>query len=165
MKIYRLAQEELQPEEQAVGQVGYHPDEADHTTAPVNWDESDVQMLAPWNEKTVREFLSLPSDAIIYKSLVPISELREELAEETEDLSGEDDENTNSYDWSELQSRRTHPPPIVVTLKENGSLVINDGNHRVRFWSENGYLEAPVWVYDEKLTIYFRNKQGNGKKP
>lgn len=160
MKIYRIAEGEVRD----VTRIGYDPEEKTHTTAPVNWGESDIQMCAPWNENTVREFLGLPKKAVVYKSLVPINDLREELAEESEDLSGEDEEHMISYDWSELRSRRTCPPPIVVTLKENGTLVINDGNHRVRFWSENGYLEAPAWVYDEKLTFYFRNKQGNARK-
>jgi len=41
-------------------------------------------------------------------------------------------------------------PPIVVTKKQDNSFVINDGNHRVRIWMEQGYDMAPSWVNDEK---------------
>jgi hypothetical protein len=40
-------------------------------------------------------------------------------------------------------------PPIVVTRKADGSLVINDGNHRVDTWQKAGYDVAPAWINDE----------------
>ena len=156
MKIYQFSQlDEGVIEEPHY--TGYDPSDTKKTTAPVNWQEQDIQMLSPWNENKVREFLRLPKDAVVYKSLIPISNLREVLVEEDKEyLKGEDEEFSTSYDWSELQSRRTNPPPIVVTRKADGNIVINDGNHRVRFWSEYGYEEAPAWVYDELLTLYRR---------
>jgi hypothetical protein len=40
-------------------------------------------------------------------------------------------------------------PPVVVTRKADGSLVINDGNHRVDTWQKAGYDVAPAWINDE----------------
>ena len=40
-------------------------------------------------------------------------------------------------------------PPIVVTRKSNGTFVINDGNHRVTVWKNQGYDVAPSWINDE----------------
>lgn len=160
MKIYRIAidteEDEGEEDDESVPHyTGYDPNDTKKTTAPANWNEPDIQMNSIWSEKTVREFLRLPKSAIVYKSLIPLSSLREELVEEQAGgLEGEEEGFETSYDWSELQSRRTNPPPIVVTRKVDGNIVINDGNHRVRFWSENGYEEAPAWVYDELLTLY-----------
>lgn len=146
MKLYKITSKNDHPH-----YTGFDPNDVKKTTAPVNWQEPDIQMIAAWDENKVREFLGLPKSAIIYKSLIPISNLNEKLAEEDSGGLGEEE---SFYDWSELQSRKSNPPPIVVTRKSDGNIVINDGNHRVRFWSEKGYEEVPAWVYDELLTMY-----------
>ena len=156
MKIYKISQEvkeiEDSEEDSDISLVGISPNNSNRSCAPVNWNEKDIQMLRAWNEKTVREFLGLQEDSVIYRAFVDISNLSESLVEE-------DAEEDLAYDWSELSMGRTNPPPIVVTRKTNERLIINDGNHRVRFWRENGYLRVPAWVYDELITEYNRKNK------
>jgi hypothetical protein len=40
-------------------------------------------------------------------------------------------------------------PPLVITRKTDGSLEINDGNHRADIWNQQGHDVAPAWVNDE----------------
>jgi hypothetical protein len=42
-------------------------------------------------------------------------------------------------------------PPIEITRKIDGTIVVNDGNHRVDIWSKQGFDVAPAWVNDELL--------------
>jgi hypothetical protein len=150
MRIHRVSKEE-EPQEELL-RAGYHPDDADKSTAPADWDRDDIQMCSVWNENTVRKFLGLPRDAVVYKALIPLGDLRERLVEEEDPEGG-------TYDWSELNSRRTNPPPIVVIRKKDKTLSIADGNHRVRYWTERGYHDAMAWVYDELITDHFRAKK------
>jgi hypothetical protein len=53
-----------------------------------------------------------------------------------------------NYDWSEMQSQRSDPPPIKLMVRRNGKIVIVDGNHRINFWREGGYEYFPAWVID-----------------
>jgi hypothetical protein len=151
MKIWKIAQSEPCPEE-----YGYNLT-TDNRVAPVNWDEADIQMLKPWDEEVVKQFLGLPEEAIVYRTLADISDLNESLAEEEDDIEG-------GYDWSELQRMKSYPPPIVITRRKNDSIVINDGNHRVHFWREMGKDYIPAWCYDEKITEWIRSqKQADGE--
>jgi len=55
-----------------------------------------------------------------------------------------------SYPEDELQrSFGRGFPPIVVTREVDGSVVINDGNHRADIWREQDYDVAPAWVNDD----------------
>jgi len=130
--------------------LGLALDDPDANAPEVDWDARDIQISKPWSEAGVRKWLDLPPDAVIYKALVPLSDIDEKLVEEEDGGSEED------YDWSELQSRRSSPPPIVVTRKLNGNVEPADGNHRTRFWRNSEFEEAPAWVYDEIATAHFR---------
>lgn len=143
MKIYRIAQEQC-PQE-----YGYNITE-DKRVAPVNWNGKDLAMLKAWNKDVVREFLGLPSDAVIYTTLADVNDLNPILAE------NESAADNDNYDWSELQRRRSSPPPIVITRKKDGSVVINDGNHRAKFWIDSGKQYIPSWCYDELITEWER---------
>lgn len=149
-RSYLIASDESDSETYMCGYDIDDPNQKD--VAAVNWEEKDLQILAEWNEQTVKDFLGLPKNAIVYKSLIPLSDLNEKLAEEEDSLGGEDD-GFSAYDWSELRSSRTNPPPILITRTKDNKIVINDGNHRVRFWSQKGHQYAPAWVYDELLTL------------
>lgn len=145
MKIYRIAEEALENKPQ---EYGYNLT-SDPRVAVVDWNQVDLYG-GKWNESLVRSFLGLKDDAVIYQTLADISDLNESLVEEDnleEDL---------SYDWSELQSRRSNPPPIVITRKNNDTIVINDGNHRVKFWRESNKEYIPAWCYDEKITEWIK---------
>ena len=41
-------------------------------------------------------------------------------------------------------------PAPVVTINADGSTQVNDGNHRVRRFQEQGYEAIPAWVNDER---------------
>jgi ribosomal protein S18 acetylase RimI-like enzyme len=63
------------------------------------------------------------------------------------------------YDEEEYATPRSSGyPPIVVTRKADGSLQIEDGNHRVDTWQKAGYDVAPAWINDEML----RSKEQGG---
>ena len=143
MKIYRISKEEC-PDE-----YGYNLC-SDSRVANVNWNESDLYGV--WTEKSVKRFLALPDDAIVYKTLADISDLNESLVEE------DPNEDSGGYDWSELKMIRKSPPPIVITRKLDDTIEINDGNHRVRFWRENGKQYIPSWCYDEKITKWIMER-------
>jgi hypothetical protein len=56
----------------------------------------------------------------------------------------------DSYDWSELQWGNSEPPPVKIRINPNGSATILDGNHRIEWWREKGYDQAPAWIIDER---------------
>lgn len=71
----------------------------------------------------------------------------ETLAREMEARATED-----SYPEEEFSiSFKTAFPPIEVTRTVDGRLVVNDGNHRVDIWQQQGFDKAPAWVNDEML--------------
>ena len=100
MKLYRLAVKTTCPEE-----YGYNLS-SDNRVASVNWNEADLY-VGVWTEQSIKQFLHLPKEAVVYRTLADINDLNESLVEEDEDVGG--------YDWSELNSRRSSPPPIVIT--------------------------------------------------
>jgi hypothetical protein len=55
------------------------------------------------------------------------------------------------YAWDELQHSRSAPPPIKIRINKNGSTSILDGNHRISYWRERGFDEAPAWIIDERV--------------
>lgn len=151
MKIYRLSQVGQKPEEYGhnlTSDPSDSIDPSDPRVALVNWDEPDLYG-GTWDERRVRSFLGLDDKAVIYQTLADISDLNESLAEEMEEDPEFED---GGYDWSELQSRRSFPPPIVITRTKNDVIVINDGNHRVSFWRDMGKDYIPSWCYDQKIT-------------
>lgn len=153
MKIWKIAQENV-PDE-----YGYNIT-IDKRVAPVDWDESDIQINSPWTEETVRSFLGLDENAVVYTTLADINDLDEKLVEE------EDGDEWSPEEFN-IMSRRSDPPPIVIIRKENGQVVIQDGNHRVRYFRMRGYQYVPSWCYDELLTKWYAKKQqevANGNK-
>jgi len=153
------SEEELDSDDEGgTPRAGEDPSTRVPRPAPVNWEEPDIQVNGRWTLQSVASFVGAPADGVIYRALVPLSDLSETLVEE------EDAEEGLTYDWSEMQSRR-HPPPIVVVRGEGGGLKIADGNHRVRFWRENGYEYAPAWVYDELLTAEYRRTEAAARQP
>ena len=153
MKLYRIAIKPTCPEE-----YGYNLS-SDNRAAAVNWNKPDVQICGTWTEAKVKQWLGLPNDAVVYQTLADINDLNESLVEE-------EDVDVGGYDWSELQISRSLPPPIVITRRQDGSVVINDGNHRTRFWREQDKQFVPAWCYDELMTNCVREqKKGKLKKP
>lgn len=146
MKIYKIAEKIIEKEPEF---YGYNLTSGPRVAA-VDWNQADLYG-GKWSENLVRSFLGLKNDAVIYQTLADISDLNESLVEEV------DVEDDLSYDWSELQSRRSNPPPIVITRKKDDTVVVNDGNHRVRFWRESNKEYIPAWCYDEKITEWIRN--------
>ena len=146
MKLYRIATKSVCPEE-----YGYNLS-SDNRVASVNWNEPDVQICGTWTEQSIKQWLGLPEDAVVYRTLADINDLNESLVEEEDDIEG-------GYDWSELGSRRSLPPPIVITRRQDGSVAINDGNHRTRFWREQDKQFVPAWCYDELMTNWIREQK------
>lgn len=53
------------------------------------------------------------------------------------------------YDWESLDARARMPVPKVIVHRD-GRMEIEDGNHRVHFWQDAGYVKIPVWIIDER---------------
>lgn len=123
-----------------VNKLGYHPDDK-HSDMPLNWEESDIQMLRKWDVNTIREFLGLPPTFIaIYRSIIDVNELTPRLA------GGED-----NFDWDEFKRVKRGFPPIVVVRTTTGKLKIADGNHRVYWAEQKGYITIGAWVVDKLI--------------
>jgi len=67
-----------------------------------------------------------------------------------------------SSTFEELAAGGTPPPP-VVTHKVDGTYVVEEGNHRIAFWQEQGHTEIPAWLNDEKARL--RHEGPIGEKP
>lgn len=62
----------------------------------------------------------------------------------------------SSYPDEELSFRSNANkgfPPVVITRNKDGSLTLNDGNHRVDHWKQGDYDLAPAWINDEKARL------------
>ena len=149
MKIYKVAIDQNKFEK-CPQEYGFNLT-SDRRVASVDWNASDLYG-GKWTEKTVKAFLGLAEDSVVYKTLADIQDLDETLVEEEDDIDG-------GYDWSELQRQRTLPPPIVITRTKNDAVIINDGNHRTRYFKEIGKQFVPCWCYDEKITEWIINRR------
>lgn len=79
----------------------------------------------------------------VYPAYVPRGDIPDEICAEEEC----DDEDGGSYDWDQFRFRGS-PPPIKLLVKRDGTIEIVDGNHRLRWWREQGYDDIPAWVID-----------------
>lgn len=138
------------PPEPPIALVGLPPSATGRELAPVDWDAPDLYG-GSWDENRVRHELGIKGDhPVIYRSFIELSDLNEVLAEEEEG-------DPEAYDWTEFQTGRSSPPPIVVVRQaKDNKLVVMDGNHRTRFAKERGFEYIGGWVYDEALTKYAR---------
>jgi len=137
--------------------VGYSPDEK-HPSMPVNWNASDVQILDVWSEKSIKDVLSLPANFVaIYRAVLEVSDLDYHLAEEDPDIY--DPELGDQFDWSEFKMRLGGFPPVLVIREENGNLKVADGNHRVKWAEESGYVTIGAWVVDKLIQKEINNKK------
>lgn len=90
----------------------------------------------------------------VYFAWVPLDEIpKAELAEVVErELIGtpaEEEEENLAYDWTELESRGT-VPAVKLWVRKDGQILIVDGNHRIHFWREAGFVHAGAWVIQER---------------
>ena len=83
-------------------------------------------------------------NSLVYEGYIPESEVPNEI------LAEEDSDEDTSYDWSELEGRNRGIPPAKIKINKDGRIEILDGNHRIRFWRENGIEYIPAWIIDER---------------
>jgi hypothetical protein len=83
----------------------------------------------------------------VYQKWFPLWLLSERLWEE-------EDGGIYIY-WPTYSTKGIFPPlkiELYATVGNNPNyyqtIHIRDGNHRVRYWKENGFEEAPAWVLD-----------------
>ncbi|MDO8547879.1 MAG: LPD38 domain-containing protein [Nitrospirales bacterium] len=77
---------------------------------------------------------------IVSRAFVPVNRVpKEHISYE--------DEYMDEYDWQSLKDAATLPPATVV-LFNNGPKLLEDGNHRVRHWREEGMTHIPAWIVD-----------------
>ena len=56
-----------------------------------------------------------------------------------------------SLDWDEFRFHSRHGmPPMKVRVTPRGEVQILDGNHRLKFWQDQGYSSFPAWVIDQR---------------
>lgn len=128
-----------------IEKIGYDPEEVS-SGMPINWDEEDIQMLAKWDVKTVREFAAKPNSFVaIYPSIMDVNDLDPRFAEEEEEFSD------SGYEWDEFRRKKNGFPPIVIRRNEYGHILMMDGNHRVKWAQDVGYKTIGAWVVDEFL--------------
>ncbi len=128
---------------ESIKKVGYSPNE-EHSDVPINWDETDIQMLHKWDIPTIKKFLALPKDYVaIYPAIVDLSDLDPHV--------GDDETGEDEYDYSEFRYMKRGLPPVVVQ-RQNGRLIMVDGNHRVH-WAQKwtNYQTIGAWVVDDDL--------------
>jgi hypothetical protein len=116
----------------------------------VDWSARDLQDSAKRvNEDTVlRDYVpkDQQNEVQVYASWIPAEDMpREKLVEE-------EDNDPNGYDWSEYSARGTFPP-AKVEVDKNGKASIVDGNHRVRYWQEQGRSHIPAYVIDHRPNV------------
>ena len=137
-----------------VERIGQDPKEI-RPAMPVNWDVTDIQILAKWNIKTIREFAALPKTfTAIYPAILDVGDLDPKFAEEEEEF-GE----WGGYEWDEFRRNKGGFPPILVRRNEHGHILMMDGNHRVKWAEEVGYRTIAGWVVDEFLQKVIDNKE------
>lgn len=119
----------------------------------VSWGNQDLQDSGKRvDEDSIRRDYADPKDKyepVVYRAYVSLAALDERLVEE------EADEEPGGYSWDEFDRRGTFPPAKIAVHgdAESVSVDILDGNHRVRFWREAGFDEAPVWVLDYRPAV------------
>jgi len=130
--------------------------EDDEGSSPgVDWYAQDLQDSGRVSEASILRDYNGGKPALVYPSYIDVNDMPDPVLAEEEDRKNrdnEDDENA-SYDWEELQSRgsrRSSPPPMKVRVTPHGKVEILDGNHRLRFWQEQGYSSYPAWVIDQR---------------
>lgn len=116
----------------------------------VDWSKRDLDDKSEADVESLRrDYARVSTQPRIYQAWIPLWLLSERLWEEIE--GGE-------YDWLPYRKDAVFPPlkiEIDVALYESMSFFqlthIRDGNHRVRFWKECGFSEAPAWCLDYRL--------------
>ena len=115
----------------------------------VDWYRLDRDDSGPVvTEGSIRSDYAEPGrSARVYQEWVPLWLLTERLWEEVEG---------KVYpDWDSYDPAGTYPPiklEVNAVVRKSNSYVhelhIKDGNHRVRYWKEQGFQAAPAWVLD-----------------
>lgn len=136
--------------------------EAHFLTGPkVNWtardlDDSVAHVSAASILHDYRR-LDYPICPIVYQAWFPLFVLSEHLWNERDGL---------SYDWRNYDVEGIYPPLKIeifeareaCVMLEPGtamsSIYIRDGNHRIRFFKNHGFTEAPAWVLDYRTGFY-----------
>ena len=115
----------------------------------VSWYKQDLQdssrQVTP---QSILNDYNTPKDrkAVVYQSYIPIGDMPDPV------LAEEQDEDGGSYAWDDFHHPGS-PPPAKVLIRPDGKVILSDGNHRTRFWIDNGYDAIPAWVIDQRRGI------------
>jgi len=126
------------------------------TRPRVDWYAKDLDDSSEFvsEESIFRDYASCTTTIKprVYKAWIPLWLLYERLWEEVE--------GSKYPDWAKYKINGLFPPikiDIDVILGKSLSyfqtIHIRDGNHRVRFWKQCSFIEAPAWVLDYRLFI------------
>lgn len=115
----------------------------------VDWYKHDLDDASPivTTSTLLRDYARKASTPRIYQAWIPLWLLSERLWEEVD--------RANYRDWPLYDKQGVFPPlkvEIEAVVGDSMSfklvLHIKDGNHRVRFWKECGFKDAPAWCFD-----------------
>jgi len=68
-----------------------------------------------------------------------------------EEENAEDDEEPATYSREDFRFHSSRGiPPIKVAITPHGDIEILDGNHRLKYWTDQGYSSIPAWVIDKR---------------
>jgi hypothetical protein len=145
-----LVRQRLQPPKERLGT------ENQEGRAPaVDWYAQDLQDSGRVTEASLLRDYNEGKPALVYQSYIDVNDIPDPVLAEEEDRKrggDEEDDEGSGYDWEELRmsGNRRSTPPIKVRVTPRGKVEILDGNHRLRFWQEQGYDSYPAWVIDQR---------------
>lgn len=105
---------------------------------------------------TYREALD-PRLPIPYRAYLPLALFHLERWEEYDG---------GGYDWSEYTPRGAYPPvKVLIGARGRPKLYVRDGNHRLWYWRQQGFLLAPCWVLEYPVPVSLGYRQVAGRSP
>lgn len=114
------------------------------TVAPVDFNEQD---LVSW-----KDYVS-DNTFTVRETIVPLNELDPKIAGGKKGMTPQ--EQIREQDWLGSAGSSDVFPAPTVTLKKDGTFLINDGNHRIAKFQEDNYDYVPVRLIDESGMINY----------
>jgi GNAT superfamily N-acetyltransferase len=128
--------------------------EPEGTSPAVDWYGEDLQDTSKKvDEDSILKDYGGGKPGKVYRAYVDPSILEPKLAEE-------EDEDGGSYAWEDLEATRGRKPvpPAKIVIKQNGKVEISDGNHRIKYWQDQGFDSIPAWIIDRRRGIKIEPK-------
>jgi hypothetical protein len=115
----------------------------------VSWHEEDLQDSGPISDEQILKDYNGGKPALVYQSYIDINDMPNPVLAEEENA--EDDEEPATYSREDFRFHSSRGiPPIKVAITPHGDIEILDGNHRLKYWTDQGYSSIPAWVIDKR---------------